>query len=63
MEQTENHTEQTVAEKTVARSQPSDLLYLIRAYNRREMSFEQWLELSRQWAEAIIQRFTPEQKP
>lgn len=39
-------------EKTV----PSyDLLDLIRAYNEKEISFREWLELSKEWAENIIQ--------
>jgi len=30
-----------------------DLLYLIRAYNRREISLEEWIRLTRAWAEAM----------
>ena len=31
-----------------------DLLFLIGAYNRREISLEEFIRLSREWAEAII---------
>jgi hypothetical protein len=30
-----------------------DLLFTIRAYNRGEITLEEWLRLSRVWAEAI----------
>ena len=32
------------------------LLHLTRAYNRKEISFDEWLRLTREWAEAIIQQ-------
>jgi hypothetical protein len=34
------------------------LLYITRAYNRGEMTFDEWLILSREWAEHIIQQHT-----
>jgi hypothetical protein len=32
------------------------LLYIIRAYNQKEISFDEWLNLSREWAEEIIEQ-------
>ena len=32
------------------------LLYIIRAYNQKEISFDEWLRLSREWAEKIIEQ-------
>ncbi len=32
------------------------LLYITRAYNRKEISFEEWLRQSREWAERIIRQ-------
>ena len=34
-----------------------DLLYITRAYNRREISFEEWLRLTKEWAEQVIRQF------
>ena len=36
-----------------------DLLLLIRSYNRKEISYEEWLRLSRAWAEAVISHCRP----
>jgi hypothetical protein len=33
-----------------------DLLYITRAYNRKEISFDEWLRLSKEWAERIIRQ-------
>jgi hypothetical protein len=33
------------------------LLYITRAYNRREITFEEWLRLSKEWAEQIIYKY------
>jgi hypothetical protein len=33
-----------------------DLLYLIRAYNRGENGFDEWLRLSKDWAEHTIRQ-------
>jgi len=30
------------------------LLYITRAYNRKEITFEEWLKLSKEWAERIL---------
>ena len=39
------------------------LLAINAAYNRGEFTFEQWMKLSREWAEAMIRQFgTDEQK-
>ena len=32
------------------------LLYITRAYNQKEISFDEWLKLSREWAEKIIEQ-------
>ena len=32
------------------------LLHITRAYNRQEISFDEWLRLSRDWAERIIRQ-------
>ncbi len=32
------------------------LLYITRAYNRKEITFEEWLEQSQAWAEQIIRQ-------
>ena len=31
-----------------------DLLYITQAYNRREISFDEWLRLTKEWAERVI---------
>lgn len=33
-----------------------ELLYLIQAYNRREITLEEWLRLTREWAERILRQ-------
>lgn len=33
-----------------------ELLYLIQAYNQKEITFEEWLKLSREWAERMLQQ-------
>ena len=35
---------------------PYDLLFITRAYNRKEITFEEWLRLSKEWAEQILQQ-------
>jgi hypothetical protein len=32
------------------------LLHITRAYNRAEISFDEWLRLSKEWAERIIRQ-------
>lgn len=40
-----------------------EILYLTKAHNRGEITFDQWLKLSREWAEAVImERGTDEDK-
>lgn len=34
-----------------------DLLCITRAYNRKEITFEEWLKLTKEWAEQMIQRY------
>lgn len=38
--------------------QPGRLTFLLltQAYNRNEISFDEWLKLTREWAEAVIAR-------
>lgn len=33
-----------------------DLLLITRAYNRREISLDDWLRQSREWAQAVIKQ-------
>lgn len=49
----EQTTERTDDQRPVSRL---DLLYITQAYNRREISFEEWLRLSREWAERVIRQ-------
>jgi hypothetical protein len=37
---------------------PLDILLLIRSYNRREISYDEWLRLSRAWAEAMVRQYS-----
>jgi hypothetical protein len=54
MELNEFSKEKTVGTEIV----PSyDLLYITRAYNQKEISFDEWLVLSREWAEKIIEQY------
>ena len=34
-----------------------DLLFITRAYNRKEITFEEWLRLTKEWAEQILQHY------
>jgi hypothetical protein len=36
---------------------PYNLLFITRAYNRKEITFEQWLRLTKEWAERMIQQY------
>ncbi len=36
---------------------PYSLLYITMAYNRKEITFEQWLRLTKEWAERMIQQY------
>jgi hypothetical protein len=36
-----------------------EILFLIRSYNRKEISYEEWLCLSRAWAEAMMRQYGP----
>lgn len=43
---------------------PYDLLFITRAYNRKEITFDEWLELTRKWAEQMIKHSKhPERRP
>ena len=55
-EQTNGHTDNIPVN-------PLDILLLIRSYNRREISYDEWLRLSRAWAEAMVRQYgaTPAQ--
>lgn len=33
------------------------LLYITQAYNRHEITLEEWIKQSREWAEKIIQQY------
>ncbi|HEU5378558.1 MAG TPA: hypothetical protein VFV38_24315 [Ktedonobacteraceae bacterium] len=47
-----NKVENEKAEKVA----PYDILYITGAYNRREISIDEWLRLSREWAENVIKQ-------
>lgn len=34
-----------------------DLLFITRAYNNKEITFEEWMKQSKQWAESIIEQY------
>ncbi len=36
-----------------------DILFLIRAYNRHEITLEEWLRQTKAWAEAVINQSRP----
>lgn len=36
------------------------LLYITKAYNRKEITFDEWLKQSRVWAECIIRKYGKE---
>lgn len=54
------HTERHIDEKEQAADEPPvasyGLLYITRAYNRKEITFDEWLAQSQAWAEAIIRQ-------
>ena len=35
---------------------PYTLLFINRAYSRREISFDEWLKLTKEWAERMIEQ-------
>lgn len=39
-----------------------ELMYLIRAKNRQEISFAEWLEYASQWAVGVIAEYETEQR-
>jgi hypothetical protein len=61
METTDITAGQVVAACSVEPDEPSaasyGLLYITRAYNNREISFEEWMKQSREWAESIIRQY------
>ncbi len=48
------------AKPTDERVAPYDLLFITRAYNNKEITFEEWLRLTKEWAEVIIKWFGKE---
>jgi hypothetical protein len=52
VEQTEQNVTEPETEATYS------LLYITRAYNRGEITIDEWLALSKEWAERIIQQHT-----
>jgi hypothetical protein len=50
MEQTEQNVTEPETKATYS------LLYITRAYNRGEITLDEWLALSKEWAESIIQQ-------
>ncbi len=48
------------AKQSAQPSPPPDalgLLHITHAYNRGEITFEQWLEQTRAWAEAVVKHY------
>ena len=40
-----------------------DLFVLTRAYNRGEISLEEWMRRTKAWAEAVLKRGEPQPEP
>ena len=40
-----------------------ELLWLTRAYNRKEISYEEWRQLTKAWAEAVMRQYGPPDDP
>jgi hypothetical protein len=61
METTDPTAGQVEAPRSVESAESSaasyGLLYITRAYNNREISFEEWMKQSREWAESIIRQY------
>lgn len=61
MEKIDNTTEPLEATRTGEPDEPAaasyGLLYITRAYNNREINFEEWMKRSREWAERIIKHY------
>jgi hypothetical protein len=57
-------TEKTTASESVQNTDTNDtpvapytLLYINRAYNRKEITFKEWLRLTKEWAERMIKQY------
>lgn len=48
----------TEPERTQAQDIPYDLLYLVKAYNRKEITLDEWMRLTKEWAQWLIQQNT-----
>jgi hypothetical protein len=59
METTEKKTKEPerVPDESTEPVAPYNLLYITRAYNNREISFDEWLRLTKEWAERMIQQY------
>jgi len=57
METTEKQPEKAELHDKPNSVAPYDLLFITRAYNRKEITFEQWLKLTKEWAERMIQQY------
>lgn len=58
------HTERLAEEPPAESDQPVasyGLLYITRAYNRKEITLDEWLRQSKEWAESVIQKYGKEQ--
>ena len=53
MQQPKEEQPQTTREPSVP---TYGLLYITQAYNRKEITFNEWLRLSREWAERILRQ-------
>ncbi|HEU4966357.1 MAG TPA: hypothetical protein VFT53_02655 [Candidatus Saccharimonadales bacterium] len=54
MDTTTNTVDQLEQVQAIEPDELGDLLYITRAYNREEISFDEWLRRSRAWAERVI---------
>jgi hypothetical protein len=59
METSEKKTKEPerVPDESTRSAAPYNLLFITRAYNRKEISFEEWLRLTKEWAERMIQQY------
>ncbi len=55
----ENHQNERMNTNTTRQEHIStnDLLLSTRAYNRKEISFDEWLKRSKKWAEHILRQY------
>ena len=40
-----------------------ELLWLTRSYNRKEISYEEWRQRTKAWAESVVRQYGPPDDP